>query len=463
MENKFYLGIDVSKGYADFTIVDSSKKVVEDNFQLDDTFEGHQQLFKILKGFFEKNPQSHLFAGVESTGGYENNWFDSLHKFQSQFNISAARLNPFGVNYNSKATLERIITDKQSAKNIADYLISHPEKVNYRKEDYFSAQRKLWKYIKMLTKQKTQLLNELQSWLYTANTEILKYCKDGMGLWVLKVLQKYPTAKHLSRAQETALSKIPYVTKKKAAGLINDAKQSVASETDEITADLIKSLAGQILSLKKLIVLQNKVLEKNCNLPEIKLLKTFIGIGTHSAIGLMIEIVSPARFENSKKLASFFGIHPVYKQSGDDFGAFKMSKRGRVEPRCLLYNAARIAIIHNPLIKDLYAEFLSRGMNKSAAIGALMHKILRIVYGMLKNNTAFNPNIDRINKLRHNSCSNNSKPDKKRRYQKPTSDAPISRRQNKKRKEQNPSQDESSSYTGSSSSSFPNVIESNET
>ena len=455
MENQFFLGIDVSKGYADFTILDKHKKVVEDNFQLDDTHEGHHQLFKVLTGFFEQNPKAVLFTAVESTGGYEKNWYNCIHKFESQFNIFVARLNPFGVNYNSKATLERNVTDKQSAKNIAGYLISHPEKVNYRTEDYFSSQRKLWKFIKMLTKQKTQLLNQLESWLYTANPEILKYCKKGMRLWTLRVIQKYPTAKHLSRAHETALSKIPFVTQKKAAVLINDAKQSVGSDNDEVTSELIKSLAGQILSLMKQIAVQEKALEKNCDLPEIKLLSSFNGIGTHSAIGLIIEIVSVARFESCKKLVSFFGIHPVYKQSGDTKGAFKMSKRGRKEPRSLLYNVARMAIIHNPLIKKLYAELLARGMNKTAAIGVLMHKILRIVFGMLKNNTAFDPEIDRRNKLRQMPTEKKTKTDKKRRYQKLTTNAPISNRQDKMRKEQNSSQNESSFNTGSSSGSFP--------
>ncbi len=120
MEKNFYLGIDVSKGYAAFIIFDESKNIVEDNFQLDDTFEEHNQLFKILSSFFANHSDSHLFAAVESTGGYENNWFNCLHKHQCDFSISVARLNPFGVNYNSKATLERIITDKQSAKTLPD-------------------------------------------------------------------------------------------------------------------------------------------------------------------------------------------------------------------------------------------------------------------------------------------------------------------------------------------------------
>ena len=40
----YYMGIDVSKGYADFVILDAKKDVVEPNFQLDDTFGSHCKL-----------------------------------------------------------------------------------------------------------------------------------------------------------------------------------------------------------------------------------------------------------------------------------------------------------------------------------------------------------------------------------------------------------------------------------
>ena len=34
----YYLGVDVSKGYADFVILDAHKHPVEESFQRDDTF-----------------------------------------------------------------------------------------------------------------------------------------------------------------------------------------------------------------------------------------------------------------------------------------------------------------------------------------------------------------------------------------------------------------------------------------
>ena len=83
----FYLGIDVSKGYADFMIINSKKQPVVQGFQLDDTFHGHRSLYNILGRFVSEHPDAALFAGVESTGGYENNWYNSLIEFQGSLNI----------------------------------------------------------------------------------------------------------------------------------------------------------------------------------------------------------------------------------------------------------------------------------------------------------------------------------------------------------------------------------------
>jgi transposase len=440
MSQNFYLGIDVSKGYADFVILSKEKTVVEENFQLDDTFEGHNQLYKILSGFMARYPEAKLFAGAESTGGYENNWLGYLNKCQSKLQLSVARVNPFGVAYNSKASLKRIVTDKLSAKNVAEYLISHPEKVQYNSQDYYSSVRRQWTLIKLLTKQKVQLLNQLNMMLYIANPELLVYCRQKVNLWILKLLREYPTARHLSKAKPSKLAKIPYITEAFAEEIIENAKQSVASSIDDITAQTIKALAEQILQLRKLLYLQSKQLEKNCSIEEVDLLKSFGGMGTYSAVGLMIEILTVERFSSVKKLASFFGVHPVFKQSGDGLSGYKMSKRGRKEPRQILFNVARFAVVHNPYIKEIYKMHLQKGMPKMAALGAVMYKILRIIYGMLKNNKLFDPEIDRRNREKHLNTGCNFKVDFSRRYQAADNVAPVSRRQNKKRKEQEKSQ-----------------------
>jgi hypothetical protein len=258
---------------------------------------------------------------------------------------------------------------------------------------------------------------------------------------MLKLLRQYPTATKLKNARAKTLAKIPYVTQARARQLIAGAKQSVASATDSVTAQLITATVGQIQNLKKTIATQNELIAAHCDVPEVQLLKTFVGIGDISAIGLILEIQSVARFKTVKKLASFWGLHPVYKISGDGGGAFKMSKQGRIRPRCILYTVALSAIQTNPVIKPLYHYHLRLGKNKMAAIGICMHKILRIIYGMLKNNTAFDLKIDQANRQRSlPDIAAEPKKSKDRRFQQYDSNAPVSRRQVKKRLERERSQ-----------------------
>ena len=433
---EYFLGIDVSKGYADFVMLDAQKRIVERNFQLDDTFEGHCQLYHFLDEFYRRHPESIIHAAVESTGGYENNWFGALHRFQECFDLKVARLNPKGVKHNSEASFNRIVTDKVSARSIAEYLIGHPENVSYEADDYGSSLKRKWQFIRSLTKQKTRLLNQLEKLLYIANPQLLVYCKNNVSQWVLKLIELCPSARVLSAASVEQLAKIPYISTQRACELIEQAKKSVASATDFLTEDTIRVLASEILHLERLLNKQVALLEKETALPEIELLRTFGSIGTVSAIGLLTEMGPVERFATSKKLAAFWGLHPIFKTSADGSSGMRMSKQGRKEPRAILYMVTMNAIIHNPLIREIYHLNLKKGKSNMDAMGVCMHKIARIIYGMLKNKTPFDPQIDRKNRLRSQQTKSSPNQHRTRRYQKPDDEAPISRRQTQKRKEQ---------------------------
>lgn len=439
--NNFYLGCDVSKGYADFIILDQKKQVVESVFQFDDTFEGHNGLFKMLSNFMKLHQDATLYAAVESTGGLENNWLNSLYKFNELLNIKAARMNPVGPVALHKASLERNSDDAISAKKIAEYLIAYPEKIAYNIDDPYVSLRKQWNLIQMLMKQKTQLLNQLSILIYNSFPFLVKYCKNGVPNWLIELIKKYPSASKLARAKEETISKIPYTTKKRAGEIISNAKNSIGSVDDETASFVIKSTLQQIKNLTNMIEENKRYMTSNCNLPEVELLTSMKGIGIYSAVGLVLNIISVERFPSAKHLASYFGIHPVYKESGDKSGAYRMSKKGRVVPRQILFMVARSAIIYNPLIKDIFVDHLKRGKSKMSAIGVCMHKILRIVYGMLKHQQNFDPEIDKRNK--NNTIAVEVKkqyPDKKRRFQEESNDAPISRKQTINRKKRKQSQ-----------------------
>ncbi len=434
--NQYYLGGDVSKGYTDFQFIDSKKKKVGSGFQLDDTHTGHAVLFARLKHFIEEHPGCQLYIALESTGGYERNWYTSLVKFQSSLPLKVALLNPAKVKSNNDVG-HKVTTDAISAYGVAAYMVAHPEKVSFENLDYFASPKRHWKYLRMLTRQKTQLFNLLESELYMVLPDILAYCKDGYPKWVMHLLKHYPTAARLSRARISKLAQIPFVSEQRATELIQAAKQSVACVGDGLAEELVRSLVTQIQQLEQQIKRHTERLKQELNMPEIELLKTFLGIADYTAIGLMIEIQSIRRFGLVQNLTSYFGVHPAFRESGDGKSGFRMSKKGRKEPRRLLFMIALSASKSNPVIRQHYQMHLAKGMCRMAALGACMHKITRIIFGMLKNNTPFDPAIDEKNRKRKKAKSETFLSAAQiARIQEFDKTAPISQRQNKKRKEQ---------------------------
>jgi transposase len=437
----FYLGIDASKGYADFVLRDEAKRTVERDFQLDDTFDGHSKLYQILEAFCAARSGARIFAAVESTGGYENNWIHALRRFQATLPLEVARLNPAHVHENAKAAGRRLTTDALSAENVADFLIAHPEQVDYQQEDDLAGLRRQWSFIEQLIKQRSALVNQLEKAIYSAHPELIAYLSSGMPAWVLKLLKRYPTAKRLARARAKTVSTIPYVTRERAEELVRAATRSVASAGDVATETAVRETARQVLHLTELVKAQKEAMSRHMELPEeVEILKSYHGVGEYAAVGLLLEIQAAERFASAKKMASFFGVHPTFKKSGDGIGAMRMSKQGSSRMRSLLFMITLRAVQDNPVIAPLYERLVKEGMARMAAIGVCMHKTLRILYGMLKHRRPFDPDVDRTNRERARPERRNVHTDRARRYQSFDASAPVSRRAQKKRRQQKRSQ-----------------------
>jgi len=432
-----YLGIDVSKGYSDFVLLDESLDRLEKPFQLDDTFEGHQKLKEWLGQIMKDYNFDKIYSAVESTGGFENNWFSSISKLSKNLPIQISRLNPSVVKNSAKANLDTQVTDELSAKNIALYIARYHSQVNYnQQENEYSSYRSLHNHIILLTKQKTQIINELKQLLYTCFPELQRFCKSSIPNWVLSLLVKYPTAKKLSKVQLSSISKIKGITIEKAGKLLDRAKISVASRSYLTDGFLIKSMAEDIQNKQKRIDLLKNNLIENCQGAEVELLQTIKGIGAYSAASMMIQIENISRFESPKHLASYFGIHPTIKESGDKRSVSRMSKAGRPAVRSLLFMCANSAVIYDEHFKNIYANQRAKGKAHKQAIGVVMHKMLRIIWGVLTNNTAYKAEIDIENQEKTKTATEGliSGIENKRRLQEYDDNAPISRMALKKRK-----------------------------
>jgi transposase len=455
METNAFLGIDVSKGYADFHLLDQSKQLIEETFQLQDNKEGRKQLKSLMINWFSKGITS-LFCGVESTGGYENTWFGFIRNLSKDFNIKVSRLNPRGVKAVSDAALKRTITDGVSAENIAVYMISFPEKVQYARHFDTSADirfrdgRQQLTYVNITQKQKVQLSNQLEKLLYQYFPEMLIYCRHGVPGWLLRMLTRYPCAQAALKAGPQKLSAIKGITLAKAEALLD--KASISDQFISLQVQhVIKITSKEILHKEQILAEEKEFLQSEYeDDATVKLLSSVGGIGSYTATILMLEIEDISRFASCKKFVANYGVHPTYKQSGDGVWGQHMSKKGPSEVRAALYMAALAGIRCNPILKQVYARFRAKGMKHYQAMGVVMHKLLRVIFGILKNNIPFDPNVDQANTERAAEKQQSYEEQKKEtetkkqltkhRYQNTGGESPISRRQAQKRMKQSASQ-----------------------
>lgn len=128
----------------------------------------------------------------------------------------------------------------------------------------------------------------------------------------------------------------------------------------------------------------------------LKLLQTIPGIGEYAAVVLLAEMGDFSAFNKPKQLAAFFGLDPSQRQSGQFNGTNnKISKRGSAFVRCVLnmvahnsIHAKRKGVVGNPVLAEYYEKKRVSKPHK-VAICAVMHKIINIVFAVLRDQKPF--------------------------------------------------------------------------
>ena len=127
-----------------------------------------------------------------------------------------------------------------------------------------------------------------------------------------------------------------------------------------------------------------------------KLLASIPGIG-EKTIGVILAFLNVENFNSAKQVAAFVGLNPKPRQSGSSVrGVGRISKTGDANLRRAFYMPALTAMRFNPIIKNFTERLRSTGKSKMVIVIAAMRKLLHIIYGVLKNGTAFNKDIKTI-------------------------------------------------------------------
>lgn len=158
----------------------------------------------------------------------------------------------------------------------------------------------------------------------------------------------------------------------------------VLSSIDRVIADLEK----EIKCVEKLI---KEHIENNPDLKQQSdLLLTIPGIGEKTAQLLLAEIEF-CSFDSARDVAAYAGVNPGKCDSGTSKQSTRLSKIGSGRIRKALYFPAIVARKHNQIVSSFARRLSANGKTKMQVIGACMHKLLHIAFGVLKNHRPFEP------------------------------------------------------------------------
>ncbi len=164
-------------------------------------------------------------------------------------------------------------------------------------------------------------------------------------------------------------------------GLISESVKSVI-------ASHVEYMNMQIANVEKLLkqlVKQNEKLAKHH-----KLITSVIGLGDTTAFIWLGEVGYCETFVTSRQLEAFTGLSTKRNQSGTSVqGRERLCKVGNHYLRKALYMPALSALRSNPAIMEFAARLKQRGKPAMVIVGAVMRKLLRIIFAVIKSGKEF--------------------------------------------------------------------------
>ncbi|WP_336749902.1 IS110 family transposase [Pantoea vagans] len=163
--------------------------------------------------------------------------------------------------------------------------------------------------------------------------------------------------------------------------------------------DTQDSVERMINHLKmELEAVRREIKDHVSNDPELKrqddLLQSVPGIGAISS-SLVLSFMAGKEFRKAKEVTAFLGLNPSHHQSGTSVrGKTRMSKMGDARLRCALYMPALVALKHNPDIRAFGQRLLLAGKPRMLVVGAVMRKLIHIIFGVLKSGTGFSSRVE---------------------------------------------------------------------
>lgn len=163
-------------------------------------------------------------------------------------------------------------------------------------------------------------------------------------------------------------------------------------------ADVAEHVRGHIAwlngEIKKLKINVDDHIDHHPGLKhDAELMASIPGVGATTVMRVLGQVGDLRRFKNAKAFAAFLGVTPKQRLSGTSIkGRTMISRTGNAELRAALYMPSLVARRHNPILSAFADRLRATGMAKKAVIGAVMHKLAHLLYGVIHTGKPFDAN-----------------------------------------------------------------------
>lgn len=397
-----FIGIDVGRKRHQVSIM-TEKAAMAARFGIDNSREGFEFLLNRAMDCKQKMGCQALLFGSEPAGHY---WRPLAYYLEAR-KYSYKLVNSFSVKrYREGMDLALNKNDRSDADTIADMLRSGRFMQTVLPYGIHAELRRSYRHYCRLRTELTQKRNLLIAAVDSLFPEFRRVFKDILGKTAVATLRTCASPnliRKLSLEDWQSLVQFHYKGrcfkgKKKVCLVYHLAQDSVGipveeqSSLREITL-LLQSLAGIQCQMQ---TLEADILHYLRQIKGYELLLSVTGMGSITAAGILAELGDMQRFGRIKGPIKLAGINPSEKQSGEFRGKSVMTKKGKTFLRTALYLAVLALISHNRAFQEYYQSLRNRQVRPLSgmkAIGAVMNKLLRVVYAILKKGTPFNEHL----------------------------------------------------------------------
>ena len=382
-----YVGIDIAKNTHWASAMNSDGEILLEPFSFQNNNEGFQKFISKLTNFDKQK----MLIGLESTAHYGENIISYLFNLDYKIGI----INPIQTSNLRKSNIRKTKNDKVDtfiiikSLSLNNYNLVTTRDINNIKLKGLSRSRH--NLIVMRSRSKIQLA----SFIDQLFPELNQFFKGNLHLNVsYQLLKDFSSPKQISSLHLTKLSNILHdnshgrYNKQDAIRLRDLAKNSVGVDNPTLSLQIkqailqIELYSAQIEEVEKL---SKQILDEMKS----KLL-TIPGMSYNQATVIHGFIGDINRFNKSCQLLAYAGLDPSTYQSGNfEARSTRMSKRGNSLLRYNLVYAAHNLVLHNKTFKEYYDLKRSQGKSHYCALGHCAHKLVRIIFKMLKSNVNF--------------------------------------------------------------------------